>query len=208
MWKYAQLFPVQATRAYSLAKSKLQVPVPQIATTDYFMQKPYELNGYIGGYIGFLNLQELAGASSTDSSLRAQVSAELNRLEQLRASTFTKDTYWTTDRYHFRALNLARNFIMLVPELGSYLHQYDLSRVADAVQEYNYTGPYWFVSRFNAVVDEGVMENLYDYNAIFLAKAYILGNSRQELTKYLDVPAFTRGDLFYIQNLIAAIQAP
>jgi hypothetical protein len=52
------------------------------------------------------------------------------------------------------------------------------------------------------------MQNLYDYNAMFLAKAYILKQSRAELTKYLDAPAFQRGDLFYIQNLIAAIEAP
>jgi hypothetical protein len=98
--------------------------------------------------------------------------------------------------------------MMLVPELGDYLRQNNLNEVEDAVEEYNYTGPYWFVSRFNAVVDEGVMENLYDYNAIFLAKAYILDESQEELVKYLDVPAFEKGDLFYIQNLIATIQAP
>jgi hypothetical protein len=79
--------------------------------------------------------------------------------------------------------------------------------VREAIDEYNYTAPYWFVARQEAVATEGVMQNLYDYPALFQAKAYILKQSREELTKYLDVPAFERGDLFYIQNLIAAIEA-
>jgi hypothetical protein len=52
------------------------------------------------------------------------------------------------------------------------------------------------------------MQNLYDYSAMFQAKAYILDEPRDQLTKYLDAPAFERGDLFYIQNLITAIEAP
>ncbi len=52
------------------------------------------------------------------------------------------------------------------------------------------------------------MSNLYNYNAMFIAKAFILGESRDELAKYLDVPAFATGDLFYIQNLVTAIEAP
>ena len=78
---------------YDLAKSKLQVPSP--ATNDYFTSRPWELNGYIAGYIGFLRLQEVAGKTGVDSQLRTTVSNELNRLEALRASNFTKDTYYT-----------------------------------------------------------------------------------------------------------------
>jgi hypothetical protein len=42
---------------------------------------------------------------------------------------------------------------------------------------------------------------------MFQAKAWILKEPRDELVKYLDVPGFPRGDLFYIQNLVAAIEA-
>jgi len=46
------------------------------------------------------------------------------------------------------------------------------------------------------------------YDAVVLqAKAYVLGEPREELLKYLDVPAFRVGDLFYIQNLVAVIEA-
>ena len=216
LWKYAGIFPSETSKTYSMAKSVLQVPCP--VSSDYFEQWPYEMNAWIAGYYGFLRLQELAGMTSQDASLRQSVSNELNRLEQLRATNFTKDTYWVDPSnpnlpvdggpYHYRALNIAQNFIYMTPELGTYLNQNALSKVQAAVNEYNLVGPYWFVSRYNGVVDEGVMQQLYDYNALFQAKAYILKQSRSELTKYLDVPAFARGDLLYIQNLIAAIEAP
>lgn len=210
LWQYARIIPEDAQKAYASAKSKLQVPVPSEATNSYLFERPFEHNAYIAGYIGFLRLQELAGMSSQDSQLRTQVNNELNRLLQLRATNFSKDTPYTGDSktYHLRTLNISRNFIFLVPELGDYLNQHALGKVQTAVQEYNQIAPYWFVSRYNAVVNEGVRQNLYDVNALFLAKAYILRESRLELTKYLDAPAFERGDLLYIQNLIAAIEAP
>ena len=68
--------------------------------------------------------------------------------------------------------------------------------------------PYWFVSRFDSSLGEGTLSHLYNVNAMFLAKAYILKESRAELTKHLDAPGFERGDLFYIQNIIAALEAP
>jgi outer membrane protein assembly factor BamB len=207
MWKYAEIFPSDAGRVYDLARRALQVPVPDLATTDYFAQRPYELNAYIAGYIGFLELQQLAGRATADAELRGRVIAERDRLLRLRADGFSKDTYWVTDRYHLRSLNVARNFMMLVPELGDYLHANALSKVQEAVNEYDYIAPYWFVSRFESMMNEGVMSPLYNSPAMFQAKAYILKESQAELSKYLDAPAFERGDLFYIQNLVAALQA-
>jgi hypothetical protein len=40
-----------------------------------------------------------------------------------------------------------------------------------------------------------------------LAKAYILDQKGNQLDKYLDVPGFFRGDLFYIQKLVVALQS-
>ncbi len=42
---------------------------------------------------------------------------------------------------------------------------------------------------------------------MFNAKAYIQKSSREELAKYLDVPATAIGDLFYINNLVTTIEA-
>ena len=208
MWKYAQIFPEDANHIYDLAKSKLEVPVSDLATTERFIQYPYELNAYISGYIGFLNLQELAGMTIEDANLRTAVTNELNRLKQLRIAIFDKDTPFIEDGYHRRSLNIARNFIMLVPELGDYLRQNIFNEVQEAIEEYEYIAPYWFVSRYESMMNEGAISPLYNYAALFQAKAYILNASREDLTRYIDVPGFAIGDLFYIQNLVAAIEAP
>jgi outer membrane protein assembly factor BamB len=209
LWKYVGVVPEDTNKAYELAKSKLAVPVPAMATNDYLFQRPYEHNAYIAGYIGFLELQELAGRTVQDSALRTQVTNELNRLLALRAQTFTKDTYWVNDvgSYHLRSMNISRNFIFLVPELGEYLRQNALNKVIDALTEYNFTAPYWFVARYNAAVNEGARQNLYDYASVFQAYATVINLSRTELTPYLDASAFAVGDLFYIQNLVTAMQA-
>jgi hypothetical protein len=57
-------------------------------------------------------------------------------------------------------------------------------------------------------VGEAMFQPLYDVRGMFGAKAMILKQSRDELVKYLDAPGFARGDLFYIQNLVSAIEAP
>lgn len=62
-----------------------------------------------------------------------------------------------------------------------------------------------FVSKFDSTWNEGTLQQLYDYPALFQAKAYILNEPYDELVKYIDVPAFYRGDLFYIQNIVAAL---
>jgi hypothetical protein len=208
MWKYAEIFPDQAAHVYDLAKGKLQVPLPPFPAEDYLLQQPYEHNAWIAGYIGFLELQELAGMEGADAALRSQVSNELDRILALRSDLFTKDSYWLEDRFHKKHLDIARNFMFLVPELGDYMGQQLGSEVQAALAEYEAIAPYWFVSRYESAIGEGVMSNLYNYNALFSARAYALDQSRAELTKYLDVPAFARGDLFYIQNIVAALEAP
>ncbi len=44
--------------------------------------------------------------------------------------------------------------------------------------------------------------------ALFQAKARILRASRDELAGLLDAPLVPVGDLYYIQNLIATLEAP
>ena len=208
MWKYAEIFPGEAGSAYDLAKSKLEVPLPNPPIGDFFLQNPYELNGWIAGYIGFLALQEAAGMDVVDAQLRSQVENELNQIIQTRTNIFDKDSYWVEERYQKKNFDIARNFVFLVPEHGDYLRQSILNQVQEAVTEYEYIGPYWFVSRYEAALGEGVMSNLYNSNALFRAKAYILNQSQSDLIQYIDVPAFSKGDLFYLQNLIIAIEAP
>jgi len=64
------------------------------------------------------------------------------------------------------------------------------------------------VSKSEDAYGEGVISNLHEVNSLFQAKAQILGATKQELAPYLDVPAFERGDLYYIDNLVAYLKAP
>lgn len=94
----------------------------------------------------------------------------------------------------------------LVPELAEYLRNNALSGVNSALAEYETVAPYWFVTFFSGGYAENAIVPLHDAHAIFMAKALILEETGDELAKYLDVPGFPKGDLFYIQKLTAAIE--
>lgn len=214
LYKYAQNVPgANIAQAYTLAKTQMQnqagirPPLASEATT--FADDPFIHNAIITGHHGFLKLQELAGMTVTDATLRVTTQTELTRLLALRSLNFTKDSPWAARGNHYRrALDLARNFMYLSPELAEYMQANLLAQVADALAEYDYVAPYWFVGKYDAIFAEYSTQNLYTLPALFQAKAMILDQPRSQLYKYLDVPAFERGDLFYIQNLIATIQAP
>lgn len=99
------------------------------------------------------------------------------------------------------------DFINLTPELGQFLHDYALAAAKQSVATYNQRNPYWFVAKAEETHGEGTLAPYYDRVALFQAKALILKEPAKELAKYLDVPACRVGDLFYIQNLCATIEA-
>jgi outer membrane protein assembly factor BamB len=199
LWKYAQTFG-GAKALFDKYKNELQPP-PSDAILDLH---PQAHNAYIAGYWGYLELEKLAGYAES-----ANIRSTLNRLLTLRASTFTKEnkarnTFVDANGVVFAA---SRNFMYLTPELAQYLHDHALSKMQDAVDYYNTIAPYWFVSKIEDYGAEGNVQPLYDVSALFQARALILKQPRSELIKYLDVPAFARGDLFYLQNLIAVLDA-
>lgn len=134
---------------------------------------------------------------------------EYNRILALCISTFTKDipADWLMSTHYERTLSISRNYIILVPELGQFLHDNTYSLVNQTFDEYTYLAPYWFEAKSETVFGEGVINHLYDYPTIFAAKAMILNEPYEELAKYIGVPATSIGDLFYIQNLVLAIEA-
>lgn len=214
MWLYAKQFysdnPVKLEEIYSLAKGRLESTLPNEAT---LYDKPWIHNGFIAGYIGFLNLQELAGKAQEDASLRSAVSSNLNYLLDLRSNDFRKDSPWANEEIccspdvDKRSFNIARNFLYLVPELSEYLRLNALDKVKEAVDEYEYVAPYWIATRYEASFAEFASDNLYTNHAMFQAKAYILQEPTEQLLKYIDVPAFKVGDLFYVQNLVAILES-
>jgi hypothetical protein len=205
LWKYAKEFG-NAKELYGSVRGKLGGPPPEAEWRLY----PYEVNAYTAGYLGYLELEKLAGQPES-----AEVRATLNKLLQWRAEDFSKDTPFPSKcpynkaqpNSHANRINVSRNFIFLTPELSQHLREKALAKVTEAIEEYNRVAPYWFVSRYEGCLQEATIQNLHDTFALFQAKAWILKQPREELVKYLDVPGFARGDCFYLHNLISAIDA-
>jgi hypothetical protein len=212
-WKYAQIIgnndQTVARNIFNSMSGKIEAPT----TDEFLLQKPYFTNLYAAGYLGYLELKKLAGLGGDTT-----VQGYYDKVLALRKN-FTKDTYyWSYTQWcgatnncpgYFRAFSVSRNFAFLTPEIAAYMkQQIPATTIQTAINEYQTVAPYWFDQKFDATAGEGTLQHLYDSPSIFQAKAWIQGQSYEELSKYLDAPAFDRGDLFYIQNLVATIQAP
>lgn len=209
-WKYAQatMTQAQAKTLFDSMKGKLEKAGTgnNELTNSVLLTYPYILNQYIAGYRGYLELEKMAGLTTNIS--QSNQYAEYTRLLNLRINNFNKDApNWPGQDFN-NNLSVARNFMYLVPELAAELRAGKLSQVRTALDEYETIEAYWFVSRYDRTYNEGIFQPLYDYHALFQAKAYILQEPFDELVKYLDVPAFQRGDLYYIQNLVALLKSP
>ena len=177
LWKYVQ----------NVAPEDRQLALGKTTSNGSGMDNPYATNRSIAGTVG---LRGLNGQSTVVTT----------------CTHFEKDSPWlTTSGYQKRTLNVARNFMFMIPELGDCFSKN--SNIVQAIAEYEKVAPYWFVSRYTASIGESTTQNLYDYPALFQAKAWIQKLPRGELAKWLDVPAFEKGDLFYIQNLVTLISA-
>ena len=203
LWKYAALFG-DAKAIFDAGKSELN-PLPSEA---YLLDMPHVHNAFIAGYMGYLELEEMAGYPPSTN-----IQADLDYLINLRRTTFSKDTselyFEDFNKNYCRTLNVSRNFMYMVPELAQYLREDPgaFSKVQEAIAEYETIAPYWFVSKSETAFAEGILVPAYDYHSMFQAKALILQEPGSELTPYIDVPAFAVGDLFYIDNLVSAIEA-
>jgi hypothetical protein len=215
LYKYAQINPDIIQSAYSKAKANIEyknldaVLYDPVTYRQQFTEYPFEVQMYMAGYQGFLGLYELAGRPPADQTLANQVQQYLNTYLNFRVSSFSKDSFWFEDGiHHNRKFNVAVNFMWLTPDLGRLLGQNIRNQISQAVAEYQHVAPFWFIKGYQGGYMETAVQQLFDSPAIFQAKAWILGEPQQELIKYLDTPMFARGDLFYIQNLIALIEAP
>lgn len=198
LWKYAETFG-NARALFDRCRERMWTP----PGNDILAQYPFAHNAWIAGLYGYLELRELAGYPPDTTRL-----ATLDRLLALRVSAFEKDNPWGPDAHNWgQTLAVARNFIFLTPELGQYLRAHALPVVQTAFDEYTAGAPYWFVTNYEATYNEITLHHLYDYNALFAVKAMIFQEPGEELARYLDVPGFVRGDLFYIQNLILILEA-
>ena len=197
LWKYAEEFG-DPTAIFEASRERLN----SAPTDDVLSRMPHVHNAFIAGYLGYLELEDLAGYRESTA-----IRSELNRLLRLRADTFTKDTAYTTeDSYYCRTMNVSNNFLFLVPELATYLRENAPGEVRAALDEYREVAPYWFVSFASEGYAENAVVPLYDGHAMFMAKALILDEPADELERFLDVPGFAVGDLFYIQKLLVLLE--
>lgn len=207
MFKYAELFGgAEQILSQALTQKKLMESFNSVPPDATLIEMPHAFNAYISGYIGYLELERLAGRTESSAIRETR-----DRLLALRASTFTHilpDSYFTVQKRYCRALSSSRNFMYVVPELAVYLKDHIPKPVFDAaVSALTAVHPYWFVSRASAEYGEGKLRNLYEQHSLFQAKAKIMGAGYEELARYLDAPAFMLGDLFYIDNLVSTIEA-
>ncbi len=205
-WRYIKEFGDQslAVQVFAQIRNTISInPPEQDSQQTYFYYSSYIKNAYIAGYIGYIEIGRMAGIAEAEL---APYVAELNRLLAERADEFSTDQP-VPDRWAV-ILTVARNFMFMTPELAEYLQANAYTKVQQALNSYDQVAPYWFVSKYDGTSDEGVLHPLYDYSALFKAKALIMQEPFDELVKWLDVPAFERGDLFYIQNLILTLGTP
>jgi hypothetical protein len=206
-WKYAEVFG-SGQALFDAMQDKFE-PFPDSSDLryDFLVDRPYLVHLWLAGYRGYLELQRLAGYTE-DAGIRSEYENLLN----LRVGTFHKDTPFFDERAGFsfsylRAMSVARNFMFLTPEIGDFMNRNLLDPCREAFAEYDTVAPYWVSSQFDNTVGEGTYQHLYDHPAMFQAKAYVLGEPYADLAPWLDAPAFPVGDLFYIQDLVAALSA-
>jgi len=128
----------------------------------------------------------------------------------LRVNLFDKDTPWVNEDYNYykKTLDVARNFMYLTKDVGAAYRPSLQGKVQEALNEYNYVAPYWLATNFENAPGERGRQHLYNQPAMYQAYAYILNAPKTTLIKYLAGPKFERGDLFFIQNMVALLEAP
>lgn len=198
LWLYAKAGLGDPLTIFNAAKNKLPTTAPSVPA--HF---PQALNAYIAGYYGYVELAKLAGQPyATQENI-------LNTLMSQRASTFTADLVnpdTSAGSNYYYTLRHAYNFMYLTPELGDYLNQHAKAKVQTAVDSYTANAPLWLETFNHEVHGENITTPYQQTHALFQAKALILKESYEELAKNLDAPMML-GDLYYLDNLIAVLEA-
>jgi hypothetical protein len=108
---------------------------------------------------------------------------------------------------YFYVLITAWNFMYLVPELGEYLRVNAWNKVQPAIQTYQDIAHHWMTAQNEEPQAENAIMPYQQTHSIFQAKALVLRENQATLSKFLDTPIVPAGDLYYMQNLVAALSA-
>lgn len=178
-------------------------------TAVYNANKDVVSYGAIGGIIGYarmadhLGLNNVAEEAAQEAISKMQAGLDFNLFLQAANQAYPDPLDMTSG---WRA----PVFFYLTPEVGRFLAE----NVGLPVQEYldyftaENANSLWYITKAGGQRDSG--ENSYHGPerawSIFMAKAYVMGEYRQRLQQYLDIP-LCLGDLYYIQKLVATIDA-
>jgi len=114
---------------------------------------------------------------------------------------------------YYESLITYYNFAYMTPELADYLAANAVSPdpskdILAILQKYQEIAPYWMVAHNGATQGEFTIMPYQQTHSLFQALAMVKKAPRAELIDYLDTPIVPVGDLYYIDNLVAALEAP
>lgn len=218
IWKYSAAGLGDPSTLLSQWGSRLQAPItannPNL-TDEFLANRPLVANAYIAAYQGYVELSKLAGRSLT---VYQPFQTELNRLLVLRKTQLTtfpnsQNSVNSSYRSYYPSMITYYNFAYLTPELADYLRLN--ARSADPgrdilaiLQKYQQLAPYWLQVHNGETQGESVIQPYQQTHSLFQALARVKKASRSELISYLDTPIVPVGDLYYIDNLAAILEAP
>jgi len=112
------------------------------------------------------------------------------------------------DRWTQRCTAQLVAFRHMTPELALFLRDHLKAECAALVRLVEWNHPVWYASFAEAILGwEHNMNHPSDAYQVFMARAQILDETPEQLTKWIDVPWLARGDLFYLGKLAETIKA-
>lgn len=213
VWKYAQAGLGDPITLFNQVKTKLKAPITLNKaglTNTYLAGYPHVHNAYIAGYIGYIELAKLA---NQPESVYLPYQQELDRLLELRVANLTLfpnplPPQVARDHDYFETMITAWNFMYLTPELGNYLKTNAETSVLSIIESYQNMSPYWMVAHHGETQGENAIMPYQQTHSLFQALSLVKDAPREELSKYLDAPIIPVGDLYYIDNLVSALESP
>jgi hypothetical protein len=194
-WKYAKQFG----NASGILSAMPTIQAPNNLDVRY----PQRYNEAIAGFYGYCELYKLANNTSTcnqQTTLNSLISQRANNFDPEPANPLS-----TTGIRYYYTTPIATNFMYIQPEFAQALNS--AGKVTSTVAAHELIFPYWFYAKGTEMQGEGTLQPPQYYHGLFQAKARILKQSYAQLEPYLDAPAFAVGDLYYIDNLVAAIES-
>lgn len=226
LWKYAAAGLASPASLLSSWGTRLKVPIEAnfgsisgIAINSsniqaYLKSFPLVHNAYIGGYYGYIELAKMAGQSS---SQYGPFVTELNKLLSWRVQnmmTFPdpQEPYFCDHECYYESLITYYNFAYMTQELADYLRTNARSSdpnkdILAILQKYQDIAPYWMQVHNGETQGESAIQPYQQTHSLFQGLARVKRASQTELMKYLDTPIVPVGDLYYIDNLVAVLEA-